>query len=128
MRRILIVSLLLVPMLFTAPAVASQPGTDTAAPTQDLRVSTGVIAPTVIYSTTIDPLPDSQVAPAGSKVVLSMKVDEQGRPNDIQVIKPVSPFLDQRVVDAVSKFRFQPAMLDQKAISVDMNLTVEVAK
>jgi TonB family protein len=128
MRRILITSLLLSPMLFTASAVASHPGTDAAAPTQDLRISTGVIAPIVLSSTTIDPLSYSLLIPDNAKVGLTMKVDAQGRPNDIQVIKPVNPFLDKRVVDAVSKFRFHPAMLDQQAIPVDMNLTVEVKK
>ena len=128
MRGILIASLLLSPMLFTASAVASHPGTDAAAQTQDLRVSTGVSAPTVIYSTTIEPVPYLLDIPSDAEVVLSLKVDEQGRPNDIRVVKPVNPILGQHVVDAISKFRFHPAMLDEQAVPVNMNLTVNVEK
>lgn len=128
MRRILITSLLLTPMLFTASAVASHPGTDAAAPTQNLRTTTGVSAPVVLSSTSIEPLPNAQILPAGSKVLLSLKIDEQGRPNDIRVVNPINPFLERNVVNAVSKFRFQPAMLDERAVPVDLNLTVEIAK
>ena len=128
MRRILITSLLLSPMLFTASAVASHPGSDASAPTQDLRVSTGVTAPSLLSSSNIDLSPYTESLPNKSSVVLSIKVDEQGRPNDIQVVKPKNPILDERVVDAVSKFRFHPAMLDEQAVPVNMNLTVNVEK
>lgn len=127
MRRILIVSLLLSPMLFTASAVASNPGTDAAAPTQDLRVSTGVFAPTVIYSTPVE-IPSGVVLARDEQVVLSLKVDEKGKPSDIQVVSPTNQILDEHVVEAVSKFRFKPATLDNQAIPVDLNFVVEVEK
>lgn len=128
MRRILIFSLLLSPALFTASAVASQPVVDAAAPTQDLSVSTGVTAPVVIHSTPVEISSSDSLYPTPGKIVLTLKVDEKGKPSDIQVVDPANATLDEEVVDAVSKFRFQPATLDKQAVPVDMNLTLEFKK
>ena len=130
MRRILVASLLLSPMLFTAPVVASQPKADAAASTQSLRVSTGVTPPEVIYSTSVE-LPTGPLSvaiPSDAKVVHSMTVDEQGKPNDIQVVKSVNPELDANVVKAVRQFRFRPAKLDDQIIPIQVDLEVEVEK
>jgi len=130
MRRILIASLLLSPVLFVAPAVASQPGTDAVAATHALRVSTGVTAPEIIRSTRIE-ISDNPIVrslPNDEKVVLSLNVDTHGRPNDIQVMKSVNADLDASVVSAVRQFKFAPATLDNQAISMDINLIVDVQK
>jgi len=130
MRRILIASLLLSPMLVTAPAVASQPRSDADASTQPVRVSTGVVAPQLVYTTAVE-FPGGafdMTIPQDAKVVLSMNVDTKGHAQDIQVIKSVNPDLDQRVVNAVRGFRFRPATLDNQTIPVDLNLTVEVQR
>ena len=68
MRHLLIASLLLSPALFTASAVASQPGTDAAAST-DHRVSTGVTTPKVIHSASIEVLPSEMYIANETKVL-----------------------------------------------------------
>ena len=128
MRRILIVSLLLVPMLFTAPAVADMRGTDATAQTLDLRVSSGVAAPDLVYSTSIDALPGDLVMPYSTTIVVSFDVDEKGTTSDFQVVNPTNPILEDHVISAVSKFRFPTAMLDNQPIPLDMNWTVEVGR
>jgi TonB family protein len=129
MRRILVASLLLSPALFTASAVASQPATDAAASTQGRRISTGVIAPKLLKSTSIEIPGDAfdAILPPDAEVGLKVNVDEQGNARDIQVVKPVNADLDARVVAAVSKFRFSPATLDSQAIpfSLDVNVVVK---
>lgn len=127
MRHLLIASLLLSPALFTASAVASQPGTDAAAST-DLRVSTGVTTPKVIHSASIEVLPSEMYIANETKVQLSFHVDEKGKASDIKVVNPSNPILDQHVVKAISKFRFEPATLDNQPVPIDMNWTVEVEK
>jgi TonB family protein len=128
MRRILIASFLLSPVLFTASAVASQPATDAAPTTQVRRVSTGVIAPQLLKSTNVDIPTDAfdAMVPPDAEVGLKVNIDEQGNARDIQVIKPVSADLDARVVAAVSKFRFAPATLDNQAIPLTIDLNVIV--
>ena len=129
MRRILVASLLLSPVLFTASAVASQPATDAAPSTQVRRVSTGVVAPQLLKSTNVDIPADAfdAVLPPNAEVGLKVDIDEQGNARDIQVIKPLNSDLDARVVAAVSKFRFAPATLDNQAISdtIDLNIVVK---
>jgi len=129
MRRILVASLLLSPVMFTASAVASQPATDAAPSNQVRRVSTGVVAPKLLKSTNVDIPADAfdAVLPPNAEVGLKVDIDEQGNARDIQVIKPLNSDLDARVVAAVSKFRFAPATLDNQAISdtIDLNIVVK---
>jgi len=126
MRRILIVSLLLVPMLFAAPAHASPADSDVDASTQILRTSAGVSAPDLVYSTSVDALPSGMAFPFTAKVVLSYQVDDQGNATDFQVMNPVNPILDEHVIHAVSRFSFQPSALDNGPLPVDMTWVVAI--
>ena len=130
MRRIIVASLLLSPTLFTASAVASQPATDDAAATiKTTRVSTGVVAPQILKSASLNIPTDAfdAMLPPDAEVGLKVNIDEQGNARDIQVIKPMTADLDARVVSAVSKLRFTPAKLDNQAIplSIDLNVVVK---
>jgi TonB family protein len=124
MRRILVASLLLSP-LFTAAAVASQPATDAVAPTQVVRVSTGVTDAQIAYPTNVDaPASLGGSTPTDGKVVLKVNVDAMGTARGIQVVKSVNADLDARAIAAVRQFRFHPATLDNQAVPVTVNLTV----
>jgi len=127
MRRILIASALLSPLFFTAAAVASQPVADDAASTP---VSTGVKPAQILSSVPVElpTLTPYLAAFHTTEVVLSLKVDEFGKPTNVQVKKSPNANLDAPVLAAVSKFRFEPATLDDKPVSVPMTLTVEVTR
>jgi TonB family protein len=127
MRRILAASLLLSPLLCTAAAVASQPVIDASASTQAPRISTGVIPARLLHAASLT-LPPTVAAttPDNAEVVLKLNVDEQGKAQDIQVVRSVSPALDENVVEAVRQFRWRPASLDKQAIPVELTLKVEV--
>jgi TonB family protein len=130
MRRILAASLLLVPSLIPSAASATQPASDSSDSTPALRISTGVVAPKVL-STTDLALPDAilnHFIPSEATVVLTLNVDEQGKAQDVQVVQSANKMLDERVADAVRKFRFSPAMLDNQAVSSDLKLTVELER
>jgi TonB family protein len=126
MRHIIAASLLLTPMLCTAAAVASTPPTDAFASTKPLRVSTGVIPPRIIRSTHIALSKVPERIPTDSVVVLQLKVDEQGVPEAIQVVRPVNPELGAKVAEAVQNFRFSPATLDNQAVPINLTLKVLV--
>jgi hypothetical protein len=130
MRHIVASTLLLSSILFPAAASASTPSDDVTAPTQAPRVSTGVTAPALLQSTYVNVPADfsNNEIPVNAQIGLTLVVDEKGRPQNIHVVKGFSPFWDSRVVDAVSKFHFRPGTIDEKAIPVDMNLTVNLAR
>ena len=127
MRRILVASLLLSP-LFTAAAVASQPATD-AAPTQVVRVSTGVTDAQIAYPTNVDaPASLAGSTPMDGKIVLKVNVDALGNARGIQVVKSLNADLDARAIAAVRQFRFHPATLDNQPTAMDVNLTVTIGR
>jgi TonB family protein len=51
-------------------------------------------------------------------VVLRFTVNHEGVPQSIQVKKPLYPSLDQAAVEAVSKWRFEPAMKNGELVSM----------
>ena len=56
--------------------------------------------------------------------LLSLMVDQQGKPQNIRIIRPLGHGLDQKATEAASKYRFKPAMKDGKPVPV--MITVEV--
>jgi TonB family protein len=129
MRRILAASLLLPSLILPAAAIASTPAHDASAQTP-VRISTGVTAPVLLGSPVLS-LPQGlsfDLIPQDAKVQLSLTVNAKGEPENIQVVKSFSPFVDARVVDTVSQFRFRPATVDNQPTAVDLNLTINVSR
>ena len=57
-------------------------------------------------------------------VLLAVIVDSQGNPRDIRVIRGLGLGLDERAMEAVSTWRFRPALLNGRPVSAP--ITVEV--
>jgi TonB family protein len=127
MRRIIAAGILLSPLFLTATAIASTPASDADASTPARPVSTGVVPAQVVYAAGVA-IPLSATIPTDAEVVLQLNVGEDGQARDIQVVKSDSMKLNTAVVDAVRKFRFRPATLDNQAIAVPLNLTVTVQR
>jgi TonB family protein len=130
MRRILVASLMLVPMFLPAAAVASQSAGDSSASTPARPLSTGVTLPKIVYTTDVSVSPDTfdQLSPSEAKVVLSLAVDAQGKAQNVQVVNSVNSKLDEHVIDAVRQFRWRPGTLDHQPVPVDLNLIVYVRR
>jgi TonB family protein len=130
MRRILAASLLLPSLFLPAVANASKPMDDASAPTPKVRVSTGVVAPELLGAErlTIPVSANDLPIPADAEVGLTLTVDQNGRPADVKVVKSLSPLWDARVVDAVSHAHFKPGTVSNEPTSVELNLTVSIAK
>lgn len=129
MRRTLVASLLFSTLYLPAAAKASTPVDDTSAPTP-VRISTGVIAPVLVGSPILD-LPEglsSQLIARDAQVKLSLTINEKGQPENIQVVRSFSPFVDARVVETVSKMHFRPGTIDNRPTAVDVNLTINVSR
>ena len=57
-------------------------------------------------------------------VILEAVIDEQGRVTDLKVLKGLPMGLDKSAVEAVSQWRYKPATLENRAVKVIFNLTV----
>ena len=128
MRRILVASLLLSSLSFPAAAIARTPVDDATAPTPS-RVSTGVVFPLILDSASISLPAGFNVGdiPTDAQVGLLLTVDEHGNPQNIKVVKSLTPFWDARVVEAVRKFHYRAGSVDNQPVPVDLNLTVNIA-
>jgi len=80
----------------------------------------GVRPPRVIHQ--VDPSYDeaSRKAKLNGHVVLTFIVAPDGKPRDIRVVKSLSPGLDQKSIEAVSKWKFTPATKDGKPIAIEI--------
>ena len=129
MRKLLVASLLLSPVLYVASAVAATPKTD-ASDAQIRQVSTGITTPAVLDSASIH-IPGAtldRTGPNGAKVVLALNVDAKGNAQNVRVVQSVNPELDARVVTAVRQSYFHPATVDHHAVPVKVDLVVSVQR
>ena len=82
----------------------------------------GVTPPKSIYA----PNPEYDEAARKAKlngfVVLSLIVTLEGNAKDVKVTKSLSPGLDQKSIEAVSKWKFAPATKDGKPVAVELHV------
>ena len=56
--------------------------------------------------------------------MLWVVIGPDGRPRDIRVVRTLGVGLDQKAIEAVKEWRFEPAMLDGRAVPVEVNIEV----
>jgi protein TonB len=89
------------------------------------RVGGGVSAPRVIYSPDPEYSDEARKAKYQGTVVLWMVVGADGLPRDIQVSRSVGLGLEQRAIEAVRNWRFDPARKDGRPVAVQINVEVD---
>ena len=57
-------------------------------------------------------------------VVLWLVVGSDGKPRDIQVLRTLGLGLDEKAIEAVRNWRFEPAMKDGKPVAAQINVEV----
>ena len=88
------------------------------------NVGQGVSAPVLVYSREPEFTDEARKARLQGTVMLSIVVDTQGMPRNLRVVRPLGMGLDQKAIDAVTKFRFKPAMKDGSPVSAYFNIEV----
>jgi TonB family protein len=128
MRRALLATLLSSLTLAAAASPITQ--MNDASASSSRPISTGVTSPRLVYTTSVNIPANEMPATLGSstKVVLKVSLDATGSPSSVQVLRPATPEIDQRVVNAVRHFRWTPAVLNNQAIPDELTLTVEVQR
>jgi TonB family protein len=121
-----------VPFLYTRPPVPrlvpcqAPVGFGNRLPAGDhpLRPPPGTKPPVLLNNVMAEFSDDAKRNKIQGVVIVSLVVDEEGMPTDIQLVRGVGHGLDENAIAAVSQYRFQPATLDGNAIA--HRITVEV--
>jgi len=88
------------------------------------RVGGGVSAPRVLENPSPDYSEEARKAKYQGTVVLWLIVDANGKPRDVKVARSLGMGLDQKAIEAVRLWKFQPAMKDGSPVAVQINVEV----
>jgi len=88
------------------------------------RVGGGVQAPKAIDTPDPEYSEEARKAKYQGVVVLWLVVGPDGRPKNIKVERPLGMGLDQKAVEAVQRWKFEPATKDGKPVAVQINVEV----
>ena len=89
------------------------------------HIGGGVSAPAIISKVEPSFTEEARRAKKSGTCVLKLIVDATGHPQSIQVVRPLGFGLDQKAIEAVQQWRFQPGLKDGKPVSVEIGLEVE---
>jgi len=78
----------------------------------------GVIPPRPIYRVEPSYTDGARATKLQGSVLLGILINDQGRPEDIKVIRSLDPGLDQQAMEAVQQWQFTPGMKDGLPIAV----------
>jgi len=84
----------------------------------------GVSAPVATYKPEPEYSEEARKAKYQGEVWLSVVVDEKGVPQQIKVTRKLGLGLDEKAIEAVSKWRFKPGMKDGKPVAVQATIAV----
>jgi len=88
------------------------------------RVGGGVSAPRVLYDPDPEYSEEARKAKYQGTVVLWLVVNADGKPQDIKVTRPLGMGLDEKAIEAVRQWRFDPAKKDGHPVPVMINVEV----
>ena len=89
------------------------------------RVGRGISAPRPIYDPEPEFSEEARKAKYQGVCTLEVVVDAQGRPTNIKVVGALGMGLDEKAIEAVKNWRFEPAMKDGHPVAVAVNLEVD---
>jgi len=89
------------------------------------HVGEGISAPQAITAPDPQYTEEARRAKTQGTCTLWMIVDSTGVPRDIRVVRGLGHGLDQKALEAVRQWRFQPAMKDGKPVNVEISVEVE---
>ena len=88
------------------------------------RVGGGVSAPRVLYAPDPEFSEEARKAKYQGTVVLWLIVGPDGRPHGIRVQRTLGMGLDEKAVEAIRRWRFEPARKDGVPVAVQINVEV----
>ena len=88
------------------------------------RVGGGVSAPKVLYDPDPEYSEEARKAKYQGTVVLWLVVSSEGKPQQIRVQRALGMGLDEKAIEAVRQWRFEPAKKDGQPVPVMINVEV----
>jgi protein TonB len=88
------------------------------------RLGGGVSAPRPIYDPDPEYSDEARQAKYQGSVILSAIIGPDGRPRNLQVSRSLGLGLDQKALEAVTKWRFEPARKDGRPVAVVISIEV----
>lgn len=88
------------------------------------RVGGGVSAPRALNTPDPEYSEEARKAKYQGTVVLWLIVDQNGRPRDVKVARSLGMGLDEKAIEAVRRWTFEPAQKDGKPVAVQINVEV----
>ncbi len=88
------------------------------------RVGGGVSAPRALDTPDPEYSEEARKAKYQGTCVLWLIVGPDGKPRDVKVARALGMGLDQKAIEAVRNWKFQPAMKDGKPVAVQINVEV----
>jgi periplasmic protein TonB len=89
------------------------------------RVGGGVSAPKATFSPDPEYSEEARKAKFQGTCVLWLIVGPDGHPRDIRVSRTLGLGLDEKAIEAVKNWKFEPAMKDGKPVAVQINVEVD---
>jgi TonB family protein len=93
-------------------------------PSAPFRIGGGVSAPSVRSKVEPEYAEEARLARLQGTVVLTLVVGEDGTPRNVVVTRPLGLGLDDKAVEAVSKWKFKPGMRGDEAVPVIATIEV----
>lgn len=88
------------------------------------RVGGGVSAPRAVFTPDPDYSEEARKAKYQGTVVLWMIVGPDGHPRDVKIARSLGMGLDEKAIEAVRKWKFEPAQKDGQPVAVQINVEV----
>jgi TonB family protein len=115
-------------LLAVLPAAAQQtpdPQSPPAAnPDQPLHVGGPVVRPTVISSVDPEFSEEARRKKISGTVKVYLYVEKDGTPSHVRIVQGVGHGLDEKAVEAVKQYRFNPATKDGEPVRVDLYIDI----
>jgi periplasmic protein TonB len=89
------------------------------------RPGRGVTAPRVIYQTDPEFSEEARKAKYQGTCVLGLVVDAQGRPTNIRVLNALGMGLDEKAIESVKNWKFEPGKKDGHDVAVEIAVEVD---
>ena len=89
-----------------------------------MHIGGSVHPPIVLYSANPEFSEQARREKFSGEVQVYLWVDENGDPKHVRVVRGVGKGLDEKAVEAVRQYKFRPATLNGKAVTVDLYIDV----
>jgi periplasmic protein TonB len=88
------------------------------------KVGGGVSPPKIVFQPDPDYSEEARKAKYQGTCILWLVVGPDGRPHDVKVARTLGMGLDEKALEAVRSWKFEPAMKDGKPVAVQINVEV----